>query len=70
MDFTGFSSFLRNKCTAKNITFTGAGNFFDDSLLSQVEKSWNKSLGDIVPELPDFNLVLRELRGQVANLFA
>ena len=70
MDFTDFGSFLGNKCSAKNITFTGTENFFDDSLLDLVEKSWNKSLRPLMSELPTYGSVIRELRGQVAGLLS
>lgn len=69
MDFTDFGSFLRNKCSAKNITFTGTENFFDDSLLDLVEKNWNKSLRPLMPKLPPYGSVISELRGQIATLF-
>ena len=70
MDFTDFSSFLRNKCSAKNITFTGAEDFFDDSLLALVGRHWENSLADIVPDPPALKTVLSDLRKQIASLFS
>ena len=70
MNFTDFSSFLRNKCSAKNITFTGAGDFFDDSLLALVGRDWEVSLADIVPDPPALKMVLSDLRVQIAGLFS
>ena len=70
MDFTDFSSFLRNKCSAKNIMFTGAEDFFDDGLLALVGRDWERSLGDIVPDPPALKMVLSDLRIQIAGLFS
>lgn len=70
MDFTDFSSFLRNKCSTKNIMFTSAEDFFDDGLLALVGKDWERSLGDIVPDPPALKMVLSDLRVQIAGLFS
>ena len=70
MDFTEFTSFLRDKCLAKNITYTSPEDFFNDRMLALVGKDWNRSLGDIVPDLPTLKIVLGDLREQVANLFS
>lgn len=70
MDFTEFISFLQNKCATRNVVFTGPEDFFDVEMLALVEADWNQSLEHLVPNLPDSESVIRELRAQITDLFA
>jgi predicted nucleotidyltransferase component of viral defense system len=67
---SGFSSFLREKCVVRNVSFRGPEDFFFESMLDYVEKTWEQWLGPLVPELPPFATVIEELRPQVASLLA
>ena len=68
MDLADFSSLLRHKCAAKNISFTSLEDFFDDNLLSRVEKAWYRSLAPLMSTLPSYSSVTSELREQVKVL--
>jgi len=68
MDLSGFSTFLREKCAVRNVGFDGPDDFFQERMLAHIEKTWEQWLGPLVPGLPAFQTVIRELRPQVAAL--
>lgn len=68
MDLSGFASFLREKCAVRGVTFKGSEDFFDDTMLAYVEKTWDQWLGPLVPGLPSFQTVIHDLRPQVTAL--
>lgn len=68
MDFTDFDSFLREKCSKRDLAFRGAEDFFDKSMLAFVKSIWRERLEYLTPELPSFETVIGELRGQIADL--
>ena len=63
-----FSSFLRAKCTIRNVSFDGPDDFFEKTMLNYVEKTWEQLLGPLVSDLPDFNTVIGELRPKIKFL--
>lgn len=68
MDLTGFESFLHKKCDVRQVTFSTAADFFEPTMLAYVEKTWEQWLGPLVPGLPPFQTVIRELRPQIETL--
>ena len=68
MDLSGFASFLREKCTVRNVGFTDVGDFFSEQMLSYVEKTWEQWLGPLVPNLPSFHDVIGKLRPVIEKL--
>ena len=68
MNLAGFDSLLREKCAVRAVSFAGPDEFFHDRMLAFVEETWGQSLGPLVPDLPIFETVIRELRPQVAQL--
>ena len=68
MDFTDFGSFLREKCSRRDLTFEGTEDFFDDDMLAFVGSIWSERLEYLTPELPPSETVIGELRGQIADL--
>ncbi|MBI2829422.1 MAG: nucleotidyl transferase AbiEii/AbiGii toxin family protein [Acidobacteria bacterium] len=68
MDLSDFSPFLREKCDVRKVDFTGPDDFFQETMLAYVEKTWDQWLGPLVPGLPSFQTVIGELRPQVAAL--
>ncbi len=68
MDLSDFSVFLREKCAVRNVDFTGPEDFFQEPMLSYVEKTWDQWLGPLVPGLSSFETVIGELRPQIATL--
>jgi predicted nucleotidyltransferase component of viral defense system len=70
LDFSGFSSFLHAKCAIRNVSFKGPDDFFEKTMLNYVEKTWEQWLGPLVPNLPDFDTVIGELRPRIAFLLS
>jgi len=68
LHLSGFSSFLREKCAVRNVSFTGPEDFFSETMLDYVEKTWEQWLGPLVSELPPFATVIEEVRPQIASL--
>jgi predicted nucleotidyltransferase component of viral defense system len=68
MDLSDFRAFLREKCAVRNVAFDGPEDFFQERMLSHIEKTWGHWLGPLVPGLPAFQTVLGELWPQVASL--
>lgn len=70
LNTAGFAAFLGEKCAAKQVSFSGPGSFFPETMLSTVEKTWQDWLGILVPHLPPYHTVLSELRPQITRLLA
>lgn len=68
LDFSGFSDFLRSKCTVRNVSFGGPDDFFQEAMLNYVEKTWQQWLGPLIPDLPDFATVIDDLRPKISLL--
>ena len=68
LDLSDFSSFLRAKCTIRNVSFSGPDDFFEKTMLNYVEKTWEQWLGHLIPDLPDFATVIGALRPMIALL--
>jgi predicted nucleotidyltransferase component of viral defense system len=68
MDISGFASFLRKKCAVRNVTFKDSEDFFQETMLSYVEKTWQQWLGPLVSGLPPFATVIGELRPQIVAI--
>jgi hypothetical protein len=48
------------------VSFNGLEDFFEKTMLNYVKKTWEKWLGPLVPDLPDFNIVIDDLRPRIA----
>jgi hypothetical protein len=68
LDLADFSSFLRQKCAIRDVTFTGPESFFPPSMLAVVEQTWDQWLGPLVPGLPAYTTVIEALRPQITAL--
>lgn len=68
MALADFTAFLTEKCAVRNVTFTGPEDFFQETVLTSIEKSWDRWLGPLVSALPSFKTVIGELRPQIAAL--
>jgi predicted nucleotidyltransferase component of viral defense system len=69
MDLSGFLPFLREKCAIRNVNFNSPDDFFQETILASVEKTWKQWLGPLVPDLPPFELVIDSLKQRVCDLF-
>jgi len=70
LDLSDFVPVLRKKCAARNVSFEGPQDFFQEAMLSYVKKTWNQWLGTLVPGLPPVEIVIGELRPQIENLIS
>ena len=70
LELTDFNSLLHRKCEVRDVSFEGPGDFFQEPMLSYVERTWDDWLGPLVSSLPAFDLVIGELRPEIAALVA
>ena len=70
LDFHGFSDFLRSKCTVRNVSFERSDDFFQETMLNYVDKTWKQWLGPLIPDLPDFKTVIDDLRPRISLLIS
>ena len=68
MDFTGFDSLLRDKCSVRGVDFDSPDDFFHEAMLAYVQDTWEQWLGPLVPGLPSFETVITGLRPRVESL--
>jgi hypothetical protein len=64
----GFEELLTKKCATRQVAFDGPEAFFEPTMLAYVEQTWENWLGPLVADLPEFNLVIDQLRPQVVAL--
>ncbi|NQT89044.1 nucleotidyl transferase AbiEii/AbiGii toxin family protein [bacterium] len=70
MDLRDFASFLREKCSIRDVSFRDSDDFFQPNMLAYVARTWDQWLGPLVPDLPHFGTVIGELRPQIEILLA
>ena len=58
MDLSDFLPFLHEKCAIRKVDFKSPDDFFQETILTSVEKTWKQWLGPLVPDLPPFELVI------------
>lgn len=68
LELAGFASLLRQKCEVRNVAFEGAEDFFQEPMLSYVERTWKQWLGPLTVEPPPFETVIGELRRELPEL--
>lgn len=68
MDLNEFTPFLQKKCAVRKVSFKSADDFFQDTMLKYVARTWEHWLGPLVPGLPSFDAVISELRPQITEL--
>jgi predicted nucleotidyltransferase component of viral defense system len=68
LHLSDFSSFLQAKCAIRNVSFNSPEDFFEKTMLHYVEKTWEQWLGPLIPDLPDFGTVIKDLRPKIALL--
>lgn len=57
------------KCQAKDIEFTSIESLFTPKLIEIVETDWEKWLSMTVPQLPDVQVVIQELKKKLEAIF-
>lgn len=68
LNLADFSSFLHAKCAVRNVSFNGPDDFFEKTMLNYVKETWERWLGPLVPDLPDFGIVMEDLRPRIEQL--
>ena len=68
LDLTDFRARIHEKCRLRDVDFDSPEDFFDPRMVSNVGQTWRQSLGPLVSALPDFGVLVDELRPQVAAL--
>lgn len=67
LELGDLESLLRRKCTLRNVAFDTIESFFEPRLVDLTRETWNQWLGPLVPDLPAVEVVLDELRSELAR---
>lgn len=70
LNFDIICSTLPLKCYPKGVSFKDPSDFFDEKMIQYVSKTWHQWLSPLVPDLPDSNIVIEELRARVYSILA
>jgi len=62
MDLSDLPALLQKKCSVRKVAFKDAEDFFRDPMLAYVRQTWSQWLGPLIPELPELDTVIGELR--------
>ncbi len=62
------SYYQHAKCTIRDASFNGPGDFFEKIMINYVKKTWENWAGPLIPDLPDFSIVIDDLRPRIARL--
>jgi predicted nucleotidyltransferase component of viral defense system len=68
LDLTDLERLVRAKCEVRSVDFREPDDFFDGAMLAYVERTWNQWLGNLVPQLPTFEMVMGELRPRIVTV--
>lgn len=60
---------LKEKCKVREISFSKLDDFFTNELIKDTLKSWKGSLGHLMTDLPDCDVVLKETRVLFEDMF-
>lgn len=70
LNLANFRELFVEKCSIKNIEFTGAGQFFENkTYLEKIEKDWGEFLGNLILDLPSFDNLIIQLKKLTDELF-
>ncbi len=69
LDRARIKSLLDNKCVYRDVTYRDLDDFFTDELVSETIREWDATLEHFVPDLPDVQEVLNQLKVLLKNLF-
>jgi hypothetical protein len=53
---------ITKKCAHKNIPFHSVDTIFQETLMNNARSEWRTWLADVVPDLPDYERVMQELK--------
>lgn len=60
---------VKQKCLHKGVPFDGIDDIFQENLILNLEKEWESWLSDIVPNLPEKDLVISDLKRTLGKVF-
>ena len=70
MDVAAVARMLQAKCDVRAVSFQGVDDFFDSEVIGRARVDWGSDLRRMIPNPPDFDLCLREVRERVGVLLA
>lgn len=68
IDTTSIPQLVEKKCVSKGVVFHSVEDLFQDRLMEYLNE-WNHWLAPIVPNVPDKDVVIRELKEQLHRVF-
>jgi predicted nucleotidyltransferase component of viral defense system len=62
LDLPTLEHLIIQKCAVKGIVFTSIDNLFTQELMNDLAKAWSEWLSPLVPDLPNLDIVLAQLK--------
>lgn len=69
LDATIMERLLPLKCEFRAVSYRSVNDFFDDTILGEAHRYWTPLLGRLVPDLPEFEQVISQLRALIPTHF-
>lgn len=63
-----FRTRLHEKAALKDVSFTSSASFLTPAMLARAERDWTKTLAPVLATLPEWTVVLSELRTLLSPL--
>lgn len=70
MNWESVSAVLPAKCAKREVILTSVEQVFDGRLIEEVRATWQRTLEPFVPDLPQVETVLDELRDRLLSLLS
>ena len=68
LDFEEIREILPKKCNVKAVSWKSVDDFFSEAYLKKIRLEWDKWLGSLVPHLPKYGEVIKDLRVMLEKL--
>lgn len=69
LDWIAISRILPHKCDTRGVQLLSIEQVFEPQLIGEVRATWARTLGPFIPQLPEVEIVLRELHEGLLCLF-
>jgi uncharacterized protein len=60
---------LQRKCQHRNVSYSKVDDFFSPELIRESSKHWQATLGVLVRDLPDYEMIMKEVRQSIEDIF-
>ncbi len=70
LELQDFPRLVKKKCKVRNVDYASIHDFFPKNHIAEIRKTWKNDVGRFVFSLPDFSLVLEDLKSLLESIFS